>query len=636
MSFVSDLIREAFSQAEDLNTADWIKENFYTQDGRAFSEQAVPWVTAPQGPCWAMDSIQFRVIWLQWAARMFKTNFGLASLQRRMDQRPGEFMFATPDETNCKAVFSRLWKMIEHCPVIRDQAPRRHRQAKTVVRLRRSIVYGAWPRGKSRLADKSIPFGHGNEIDKWEQESTSTEGDPLPRFLKRGAEYPDRKFVLESTPSQKGKSRVEAGRLRSTNHGYHVPCPHCGKFQRIVFGDGENPGGIFWEKLNGATDRDHARRTAHYVCAHCEGRIDDMHRPEMMGLGVWVPAGCEVDHDRAIQARELPPDDMSWLRGEPLNWGSEYGSQISVFYALFHGWGDCVYDFLGKRDRPQDFRQWVNEDKGETWEIVRRKAKWQDIAERAITSTPRRVVPADCDSVTIGVDKQEGFYPFVVTAWTAKGQSPHVIDYGLCESTEELQRLALTKWEREGGGFIKSPAMLVDSGYRPHEVFRLIDDLGKTYKGIRACRGSYGARLPGYYTNRQNGPRSANPGRYVTWVDTHSTQDWADNEIHDGGLTVFRGSLAEHQSFFEQLLNDALVSSLDSNNHERETWQRINAIIPNDFRDCLRYAFVGRLLSAHSDRTGKRGTAAAKASKRDKQRGPVFLDRPGGWVKGIR
>ena len=206
-----EVCREMMRPRVMESSADWLRSSFYDISGRAFDETLVPWVTAPQGPCWAYDSIQFRTIWLQWAARMFKTNFGLAMLMRGMDLRPEETMFATPDETNCKGVFGRFWKMLENCPRLRDQVPIQQRQSKTRIQLRRSVCHGAWPRGKSRLADKSIRVGHGNEIDKWVQESTSTEGDPLERFRKRGAEFPDRKFVLESTPSVRGKSNVEAG-----------------------------------------------------------------------------------------------------------------------------------------------------------------------------------------------------------------------------------------------------------------------------------------------------------------------------------------------------------------------------------------------------------------------------------------
>ena len=147
MGVVADIFRQTLSVADEETAADWLRRNFYTHDGRAFAEQSCPWVTAPQGPCWAYDSIQFRTIWLQWAARMFKTNFGLAMLMRGMDLRPEETMFATPDETNCKGVFGRFWKMLENCPRLQDQVPIQQRQSKTRIQLRRSVCHGAWPRG---------------------------------------------------------------------------------------------------------------------------------------------------------------------------------------------------------------------------------------------------------------------------------------------------------------------------------------------------------------------------------------------------------------------------------------------------------------------------------------------------------
>ena len=614
--------------------ADWLRENFYTPNGRAFDEYSVPWVTAPQGPCWAYDNPQFNAYWLQWAARMFKTNFGLATLMRRMDVDPADLMFATPDETNCKQVFSRWWKMIGNCPRIRGEAPIERYQAKTHIRLKRSQCYGAWPRGKSRLADKSIPAGHANEIDKWEQQTTSTEGDPLPRFLKRGAEYPDRKFVMESTPGTKGKSRVEAGRLQSTNHSYHVPCPHCGTFQDIVFTR------VHWDKLpNGKSDRELARRTAHYVCVKCEAAIDDTHRADMINRGVWVPFGCEVDHDRAADARDYPPDDASWLRGEPAHNGNQYGSKISVFYAVFHGWGQIADDFLAKKDRPQDLRQWTNEDAADTWEIIARKQTWEQLGSRIITEIPRGEVPAEHTVVTVGIDKQESFYVYSVVSWGAENAC-HTVDYGIADGAGDVQDVIRTKWKRQGDGKMLAPsAVLIDSGYRPADVHRVVGEATAKGQPVRACRGSYGSRLPGYYANRQNGPKSSAPGQWVTWIDTHSTQDWLDQKLQTaadepGGMSLHVGSIADHQDYLEQLLNDGLVSSLNTQNNVREEWQRIDTMIPNDLRDCLRYAFVGMLLAT---RGGSRmpTRTGPKRSRRHKTPPPAFLDRPGGWLAGV-
>ncbi len=76
MSFTLDVFSSALLPKPFELSADWLRNNFYSHTGEAFSEQQCPWITAPHGPCWAYDSIQFRSIWLQFAARMFKTNFG--------------------------------------------------------------------------------------------------------------------------------------------------------------------------------------------------------------------------------------------------------------------------------------------------------------------------------------------------------------------------------------------------------------------------------------------------------------------------------------------------------------------------------------------------------------------------------
>lgn len=77
MRLALQVARDALRPRILETAADWLRLHFYDHTGRAFDENTVPWVTAPQGPCWAYDSPQFRTLWLQWAARMFKTNFGL-------------------------------------------------------------------------------------------------------------------------------------------------------------------------------------------------------------------------------------------------------------------------------------------------------------------------------------------------------------------------------------------------------------------------------------------------------------------------------------------------------------------------------------------------------------------------------
>jgi len=589
-------------------SADWLRMYFYSHTGEAFSEQQSPWVTAPHGPCWAWDSIQFRTIWLQWAARMFKTNFGLAMLQRSMDQRPEETMFATPDETNCKSVFGRLWKMIEHCPRLRHEAPLRVRQSKTQIKLKRSVCHGAWPRGKSRLADKSIRVGHGNEISKWKDESTSTEGDPISRFRKRGAEFPDRKFLLESTPSITGRCAVEAGRLQSTNHRYHVPCPHCHKFQTLEFGHGTGPGMVHYEKdASGNTDRQLARRTAHYVCLHCEGRIEDIHRPWMMNRGVWVPAGCKVNHDRAMDARNLPPDDMSWLIGSPTNWGSDYGSQISVFYALYHGWGDIVDDFLAKCKKPRTLQQWVNEDKGETWAVKRSKSTPEIVGEKLKTDIPRRFLPDWARLVTVTIDQQRadgGYRLWVCLAHGINGAA-HVVDYGICQQLDEIwdAHIRSPYQHLDGGNPMMPHAAAADSGWDTKKTY----DFCNTHPGMLPIKGSSG-EIAGGVPYRV---AAVDSGQYAGQILFTVNTDFWETDLQarlderlpgeDESLSLCAGADRDGD-FLEQLCNATLSDKVDGRGQARLAWIKKDESTPNDYRDAVRYGLS--LAHAYIDENG--------------------------------
>lgn len=585
--------------------ADWLRENYYTAEGKAFEEFQVPWVTAPGGPCDAVDDPAVRWIWLQWASRMFKTQFGQGVQMKYAHLDPCPMMFATVDETLCKQIFGRLWGMLEHCPPLRNQCPPERLQSKHEIELRNCAIPGAWAQGKSRLADKAARVIHGNEISKWVHQATSTEGDPLPRFQKRTDEFADAKGILESTPAARGSCRVEHGRLQSSNHRYKVPCPHCAWFQALKLGDGKEPPGIFWTKNEaGKSDPDLAKRTAYYVCGHCRRDIRDIHRPEMMNLGVWVPEGCTVDHDRAIRARELPPDDKSWLIGYPVRSGQDYGSQLSSLYALFNSWGAIARKFLIAKLKIGELRQFINEDLAETFDVIQRKQTWEQLGQRLICDVPRWIVPNWGSLLTVGIDRQEDHYVWNVDAW-GPGRSSHTVAYGDADDLGWIFHNVLQKsYEHQDGGLpLMSSFALIDSGHRPEGVYEFCRDVGQQH-GIHVwpCKGSSTA-LDSEYRQSTLGKDTSMPGMVLFRIDTFRTQSWIDKQLHilrspdQGSHTLHAGSMAEHQDYLEQLLNDAAVTDLDEKGYERESWRRPNTGIPNDFRDTRRYGYVSMLVA---------------------------------------
>ena len=606
---VSDLNEcfKALEPTEEIRLLDWATENAVNHKGRPYDHSFYPHIGAPGGPMDAFDDHRIRTIVLQWASRLGKSFFGQCATLYTADVDPAPMMFASSDKKLAVEVTKRTYKMIRKCKLSR-QLKKRTRQ--DLIELQFCEMFIAWARSASTLADKDIKVGHANEIDKWEQESTATEADPLKLFSDRGKDFQStRKFIYESTPTIRGKSRVEHLRIQGTNCRFYVPCPHCQEYQTLEFDQ------IKWRKgLDGRSNPDIARKTAYYECAECGGIIKDHHRIKMMRAGVWCPEGAKVkskaamdEHARRLYAK--PGDKVwdgwssaRWIDDEPTKDSISATYLLSSYYALAVGWGDIAAEFIESKVNPQLLRNFINQWDGTTWEIAEQKQTFEQLGNRIIVSLQRGLVPATASMITIGVDKQSDFYVFVIVAWSP-GQASHIVDYGAVESVGELSDIITGEWFYEDSETEKLNASmtLIDSGFRPKDVHALVAALAKRKVTAYACKGP-SQPLSSWYEKRKNGKTSANPNKITVWVDIYHSEDWVDERLHvltpndEGGLGLFAGSIGEHQDFLEQLLNMHLAVDLDSHKNEKEIWERIDDNVPNDYRDCLRYALAAMLL----------------------------------------
>lgn len=612
-----------FAPRPRIRSADWFLGNIHDHDGKPYDAGRFPHITAPGGPCDALDEPGKLSIWLQWASRLGKTFFGQSAQQFFAATNPGPMMFASSDQKVALEVVARTYGMLSHCPALKGQLrpPRQRRQDRILLSHCRCHV--AWARSVSTLADKDVRWGHANEIDKWEHKGAAsekaTEGDPLKLFDDRGKNFPSRKFIKESTPTVKGKSRVERGRLASTNCTFWVPCPHCERYQSLKFPR------IIYDKLeNGRHDASLARSTAHYACEHCEGKILDHHRGPMMRAGVWVPEGCTVDDAKARAAAERWAQvgvnvkggdgaeiiwrgwrNADWIVGRPMRDDRDAGYQLSSLYALSLSWGDVAAEFVNCKDKPQDLRNFVNQWLAETWEVVRHKQTWEQLGQRLITNDePQFRVPEWASLVTVGVDKQHDHYVYVVDAW-GEGYRSATIHYG--DEIETLEALRQAVLERtyphaDGGSPLRPSMTLIDSGYKPEGVYEFCVQCYRSQLPVWPCKGSSTALNTAYRVSKL-GENTSMPGMQLVFVDTITTQSWIERQLHTaerdgpGGMSLFAGSLVSHQDFLEQLLNDAATDDLDSTNNVRESWGRIDTNIPNDFRAARRYSYIAALLA---------------------------------------
>jgi len=332
-----------------------------------------------------------------------------------------------------------------------------------------------------------------------------------------------------------------------------------------------------------------------------------------MRLGVWVPEGCGVDDEKAKATAETWREPgrplwggwkgSPWVTGEPLRDGREWGSQLSSLYALSVSWGEIAAQFVSSKERPQDLRNFVNSWKAETWEVSRRKTTWEQLGERVIAKESRCLVPEWASLLTIGIDRQSAGgdrFPWVVDAWGPENRV-QTIAYSEAGTFDEIRdKVLLPTWQHaDGGQPLRIAFGLFDANHKPHGVNEFCREMIERHAvQVWPCKGS-NRSLRSDFEYAVLGENTANPGMAMFHVDTIRSQLWIEHQLtNEGtGYSLYHDSLAAHQDFLEQLMNDAAVHDLDTHNNPRESWNRIDENIPNDFRDCRRYAYVARLIA---------------------------------------
>lgn len=604
-----------FAPAPHLRTLDWCIRYVHNENGRPYDHGSYPHLGAPGGPCDANDDPSINETTLQFATRLGKTFFGQCVHMHAADDSPAPGMFVSSVEKVATDVVARTYRLIEQNVRLRHQLLREDRRKGDRIELDRMKIFVGWARSVSTLADKNVKIGHGNELDKWERLKTSTEGDPLDLFRDRSKDFPNYKYIFESTPTVKDVSRIEKLLLESSNCRYFVPCPHCKKYQQLKMSR------LTWSKTpSGKHSADLALKTAHYVCQHCDGAIHDHHRHPMMRLGVWVPEGCGIDHERALavatdrwqQIRagtfSHKPAGRYWQHdyatGTPTHDSNKAGYQLSSLYALSLTWGRIAAEWVSVHATPARLWNFINQWLGETWVPKKRTEDWRKVAERLMIAIPRGVVPAWASLMTCGIDRQLDHYKWLVEAW-GPGDRSHVVDYGSAPNLDWVYQNVLARgWKYEDRGELKVSGTLIDCGYEPKDPCELSKKcLAKNPREVvLVCRGS-SSKLYLPFKMSTMGPETTMPGLPNVMVDGDWTQTEIDKQLHDlapgseGSTSIFElPSIDGHEDFVKELLNEEPVVKLDKANHESVTWQRANENLPNDHRDTKRYSFVAKLV----------------------------------------
>lgn len=267
------------------------------------------------------------------------------------------------------------------------------------------------------------------------------EGDPIKLAQKRTATFPRRKIYIVSTPLTKGKSAIEDAFNDTDQNYWHVPCPHCGTFQKLVFEQ------LRWEKGK--------PETVYYECAECgDPIVEQLHKTDMLEAGDFVPDFPEKSSPRKI------------------------GFHVGALYSPvgWYSWEDAARDWEDAQGKPEKLKSFVNTVLGQTYEEDGDAPEWERLMERAV-DYPENRPTKDVVFLSMGVDVQKDRLELEIVGWQ-KGMISQSVSFRVImgdttksSTWDQLARVVNEPIIREDGLQMPIRITCVDTGYNTHYAY---------------------------------------------------------------------------------------------------------------------------------------------------------------------
>ncbi|RZB36310.1 MAG: hypothetical protein SRB2_02135 [Desulfobacteraceae bacterium Eth-SRB2] len=317
-----------------------------------------------------------------------------------------------------------------------------------------------------------------DEVDKFAMESR-TEADALSLALERTKSFWNSRTIITSTPTT-SDGNVWHQFLLTDQRYYHVPCPKCGHFQKLIFDN------LRWPDLKSIRIRDLDNR-GWFECESCNGRIEDKDKTEMVNSGKWI---AEKPEER-------------WA-----------GFHLNSLYALWSKtkFGAIAAEYLRSKPYPDKARNFRN-----SWlalpydpEEEGKNVVEEETLAASIQTYQKNTVPAVGSALFMGVDVQERELYYVVRSWARKDGilQSWLINWGKVENFHDLLPIVQMGYPgTESQMLYKVQAAGIDSRYRTSEVYEFckIYPMFIPIKGFRQVRNETGS-IPWkeYQTNKRD------------------------------------------------------------------------------------------------------------------------------------
>lgn len=483
--------------------------------------------------CLSPSSGYERVVYMKCAQTSGGTEVGLNWIGHTIQISPAPMLMVQPTVEVAKRVSKqRLAPSIYETPTLRAlvKDPRARDSGNTMMVKEfpggTLILTGA----NSAVGLRSMPikFLFLDEVDGYPSD-VEGEGDPVNLAIKRTATFARRKIFMVSTPTVRGKSRIEDAYEGSDQRKYYVPCPHCEGMQVLRFGDRDTKHGLKWDKDEHGN---HMPETTRYICELCEGAIEEHHKTDMLANGEW----------RA----ENPDSKVA-------------GFHISALYSPvgWTPWAEIVDEFLNSKDNPDRLKTWVNTVLGETWNEVTRNI---DEGKLYARREDYEIIPNKGCILICTVDTQDDRLECEVKAWGRNEESwgiEHKIINGslINEDTQNaLDAFLDKKWIHESGLQLGIACTFIDSGgHLTKQVYDYVKP--RQIRQIYACKGSSTMGKPVYAgeTKLENGVK-------LQWVGTDTAKDIIYKRLDmEDGLGFLHFNKGYDAEWFKQLVAENVI-----------------------------------------------------------------------------
>lgn len=411
----------------------------------------------------AISDINVSEVTIVASSQVGKTEIINNAIGYYIDKDPCPILLMQPTENVAKSWSTdRLMPMLRDTPCLQGKVSDSKDSGNTV--LHKSFPGGhitmVGANSAAELASRPIRVVMMDEVDRYPL-SAGKEGDPVKLAIKRTTTFWNRKIVKCSTPTIAGMSKIDASFQQSDMRFFLVPCPHCGKYQRIEWAN------VKWEKKE---TNEESAKTAVYACPHCGACWNDVERWHAVGLGRWEAT-------------------------RPFN--GHAGFSLWEGYSPWVPLREIVKSFLDAKDDPEALKTFINTSLGQVWEDKGERVDETRLINRRedYTTAPPEVVV-----ITAGVDVQDDRLEVERLGWTVNNQS-----YGLGKVVllgdpaaariwEELDDLLQTPIPHALTGEMEISACCIDSGYLTQQVGKFCQE--RWNRRIWAIKGMPGEGRP--------------------------------------------------------------------------------------------------------------------------------------------